>query len=76
MFYESVSEMGGVDHQQSGMFSYLSPEERVQELGIELTLAILPSCGARLNHQRISSRAGRLMVSVTAPSWLAVSDLR
>ena len=31
MFYASVSEMRGADHQQSGMFSYLSPEERVRQ---------------------------------------------
>src|SRR6185437_5006654 len=30
MFWTSVFEMRGVDHQQGGMFSYLSPEERVR----------------------------------------------
>ena len=31
MFWASVIEMRGVDHQQGGMFSYLSPEERVRK---------------------------------------------
>jgi transposase len=31
MFLASVPEMRGVDHQQSGMFSYLSPERRVRQ---------------------------------------------
>jgi transposase len=31
MFVPSLFEMRGVDHQQSGMFSYLSPEERVRK---------------------------------------------
>jgi transposase len=31
MFWTSVFEMRGVDHQQSGIFSYLSPESRVRQ---------------------------------------------
>src|SRR2546423_15638791 len=31
MLLASVSGMRGVDHQQSGMFSYLSPEARVRQ---------------------------------------------